>query len=113
MPGVAREKPAENTRSRTDPIGMALKTSGKLGKTLPDVDHGGGPSLGRPVASLLPEQREIPHGAWRGQRGKTNRVERVTSRLEDRCSEHIGPLFLLHHERVELRQDDRTKVKDG
>ena len=78
MPGVAREKPAENTRSHEDPTGMALPAfpRGKprhqesWARALPDVDHGGGPSLGYPVASLLPVQRKIPHGAWRGQKGK-------------------------------------------
>lgn len=122
MPGVAREKPAENTCSHKDLPGMALPAFPKgkpryqesWGRAL--IDPSGGPSLGCPVVSLLPVQRKIPHGVWHSQKEKKtkqNRVERVTSGLEDRCSEHRGPLFLLHHEFVELRQDNRTKVKDG
>lgn len=119
MPGVAREEPAENTCSRKDPTGMALPAFPKgkprhqesWGRAL--IEPSGGPS--RVSSGLCSQCRGRSHMA-RGaakRKKKTNRVERVTSGLEDRCSEHRRPLFLLHHECVELRQDNRTKVKDG
>ena len=122
MPGVAREEPAENTCSRKDPTGMALPAFPKgkprhqesWGRAL--IDPSGGPSLGVQW-SLCSHCRGRFHmargAAKRKKKKKPNRVERVTSGLEDCCSEHRSPLFLLHHECVELRQDNRTKVKDS
>lgn len=76
MPGVAREKPAENTCSHKDLPGMALPAFPKgkpryqesWGRAL--IDPSGGPSLGCPVVSLLPVQRKIPHGVWHSQKEK-------------------------------------------
>lgn len=121
MPGVAREKPAENTCSHKDLPGMALPAFPKgkpryqesWGRAL--IDPSGGPSLGCQWSPCSQCTRKIPHGACFSQRKKKNKTKQGGKELpagwRTACSGYRGPLFLLHHECVELRQDNRTKVR--